>query len=58
MQVRKDKFKDNPIIPERLDLVEEDEQITRQIQLEDDLQVQVLVSVSLFHGSNGYSFLR
>lgn len=40
MQVRKDKYKDNPIIPEGLDLVEEDEQITHQIQLEDELQVQ------------------
>lgn len=40
MQVRKDKFKDNPIIPEGLDLVEEDEQITHQIQLEEELQVQ------------------
>ncbi|KAG9318234.1 MIF4G-domain-containing protein [Chiua virens] len=40
MQVRKDKYKENPILPEGLDLVEEDEQITHQIQLEDDLQVQ------------------
>ncbi|TFY66479.1 hypothetical protein EVG20_g4613 [Dentipellis fragilis] len=40
MQVRKDKYKDNPILPEGLDLVEEDEQITHQIQLEDELQVQ------------------
>jgi len=32
--------KDNPITPEGLDLVEEDEQITHQIQLEEDLQVQ------------------
>ena len=40
MQVRKDKYKDNPIIPEGLDLVEEDEQITHQIQLEEELQVQ------------------
>ena len=40
MQVRKDNYKDNPIIPEGLDLVEEDEQITHQIQLEEDLQVQ------------------
>ena len=31
MQVRKDKYKDNPILPEVLDLVEEDEQITHQI---------------------------
>lgn len=40
MQVRKDKYKDNPIVPEGLDLVEEDEQITHQISLEDELQVQ------------------
>ena len=40
MQVRKDKFKDNPILPEGLDLVEEDEQITHQIHLEGELQVQ------------------
>lgn len=40
MQVRKDKYKDNPIVGEGLDLVEEDEQITHQIQLEEDLQVQ------------------
>lgn len=40
MQVRKDKFKDNPTIPEGLDLVEEDEQITHELQLEGELQVQ------------------
>lgn len=40
MQVRKDKYKDNPILPEGLDLVEEDEQITHQITLEEELQVQ------------------
>ncbi|KAJ7047981.1 MIF4G-domain-containing protein [Mycena amicta] len=40
MQVRKDKYKDNPILAEGLDLVEEDEQITHQIQLEEELQVQ------------------
>ncbi|KAJ3573317.1 hypothetical protein NP233_g2517 [Leucocoprinus birnbaumii] len=40
MQVRKDKYKDNPIIPEGLDLVEEDDQITHQIQLAEELQVQ------------------
>jgi pre-mRNA-splicing factor CWC22 len=39
-QVRRDKFKDNPIIPEGLDLVEEDEQITHRIALDDELQVQ------------------
>lgn len=40
MQTRKDKYKDNPILPEGLDLVEEDEQITHQVQLEEELQVQ------------------
>lgn len=52
MQVRKDKYKDNPIIPEGLDLVEEDDQITHQIQLEEELQVQEGLSMSsrLFHG--------
>lgn len=39
-QVRKDKFKDNPIIPEGLDLVEEDDAITHKISLDDELQVQ------------------
>lgn len=39
-QVRRDKFKDNPIIPEGLDLVEEEEQITHRIALDDELQVQ------------------
>jgi pre-mRNA-splicing factor CWC22 len=48
MQVRKDKFKDNPIIPEGLDLVEEDDQITHQIQLEEDLQVQEGLSSCIF----------
>lgn len=46
MQVRKDKYKDNPVIPEGLDLVEEDEQITHQIQLEEELQVQEGLSKS------------
>ncbi|TBU24829.1 hypothetical protein BD309DRAFT_893695 [Dichomitus squalens] len=48
MQVRKDKYKDNPIIPEGLDLVEEDEQITHQIQLEDELQVQEGLNIFKF----------
>jgi pre-mRNA-splicing factor CWC22 len=39
MQVRKDKYKENPILPERLDLVH-DEQITHEIQLEEDLRVE------------------
>ena len=47
MQVRKDKYKDNPIIPEGLDLVEEDEQITHQVQLEEEMQIQEGLSTSL-----------
>lgn len=39
-QVRRDKFKDNPRIPEALDLVEEDDQITHRIGLDDKLDVQ------------------
>lgn len=39
-QVRKDKYKDNPAIPEGLDLVEEEEQITHRIALDDELAVQ------------------
>ncbi|KAI9632942.1 MIF4G-domain-containing protein, partial [Dioszegia hungarica] len=45
-QVRKDKYKDNPTIPEGLDLVEEEEQITHRITLDDELQV--LESLNLF----------
>jgi pre-mRNA-splicing factor CWC22 len=40
MQVRKEKYKDNPVLPEGLDLVEEEEQITHKIHLESELQVQ------------------
>jgi hypothetical protein len=36
MEVRKAKFKDNPMIPEGLDLVEEDDQITHFLSLDDD----------------------
>lgn len=48
MQVRKDKYKDNPIIAEGLDLVEEDDQITHQIQLEEELQVQEGLNIFKF----------
>ncbi|XP_006458619.1 hypothetical protein AGABI2DRAFT_63634 [Agaricus bisporus var. bisporus H97] len=48
MQVRKDKYKDNPIIPDGLDLVEEDDQITHQIQLEEELQVQEGLNIFKF----------
>ncbi|KAG6855998.1 pre-mRNA-splicing factor cwc22 [Tephrocybe sp. NHM501043] len=52
MQVRKDKFKDNPILPEGLDLVDEDEQITHQITLEEELQVQE--GLNIFKFDPGY----
>ena len=39
-QVRKDRYKDNPAIKDDLDLVEEEDQITHQISLDEDLEVQ------------------
>ena len=39
-QVRKDKYKDNPAIKEELDLVEEEDQITHRIGLEDEIDVE------------------
>ncbi|CCU75647.1 pre-mRNA-splicing factor [Blumeria hordei DH14] len=38
-QVRKDKYKDNPAIKEELDLVEEEDQITHVISLDDEIDV-------------------
>ncbi|KAL7424964.1 pre-mRNA-splicing factor cwc22 [Cryptotrichosporon argae] len=51
-QVRKDKYKDNPSIPEGLDLVEEEEQITHTVSLDDDLQVQE--GLNLFKVDNDF----
>ncbi|KNE57414.1 hypothetical protein AMAG_03133 [Allomyces macrogynus ATCC 38327] len=47
-QVRKDKFKDNPPFPEELDLVEEDDQVTHYLSLDDQLQTQDLCNVFAF----------
>ncbi|WAR52763.1 hypothetical protein PtB15_2B188 [Puccinia triticina] len=47
-QVRKDRFKDNLVLPEGLDLVEEDDIITHPIHLDDDLQVQDTLNVFKF----------
>lgn len=44
-QVRRERFKDNPRVPEALDLVEEDDQITHQISLDDQLNVQETLNV-------------
>lgn len=55
--VRKDGFKDHPIIPEGLDLVEEEDQFTHMLPLEDEynpedvlskLEIQIL-SIIVFH---------
>ena len=47
-QVRKDKYKDNPALREELDLVEEEDQITHQIGLEDDVSVEDGLNVFKF----------
>ena len=39
-QARKEHFRDNPRIPEALDLVEEEDQITHQIGLDDELRLE------------------
>lgn len=46
-QVRKDKYKDNPIIPEGLDLVEEEDAIIHRLSLDDEVQVQEMLSTFL-----------
>lgn len=43
-QVRRDKYKDNPIIPEGLDLVEDEDAITHRLSLDDDIQTQDMLS--------------
>ncbi|GAB1320629.1 pre-mRNA-splicing factor cwc22 [Madurella fahalii] len=47
-QVRKDKYKDNPVIKEELDLVEEEDQITHRIGLDDDINTQDGLNVFKF----------
>ncbi|KAJ6260928.1 Pre-mRNA-splicing factor [Drechslerella dactyloides] len=48
-QVRRDKYKDNPIVREELDLVEEEDQITHQINLtDDDIETQDTLNVFKF----------
>ena len=47
-QVRKDGYKDNPIIPPELDLVEEDEAITHYLSLDDELDGQESLGVFKF----------
>ncbi|KAK5320036.1 pre-mRNA-splicing factor cwc22 [Exophiala xenobiotica] len=47
-QVRKDRYKDNPAIREELDLVEEEDQITHQVDLDDDLDTQDTLNIFKF----------
>lgn len=47
-QVRKDRYKDNPAIKEDLDLVEEEDQITHNTKLDEDVEVQDSLNVFKF----------
>lgn len=51
-QIRKEKFKNYPIIPDGLDLVEEEDQITHYISLDDDIDVEE--SLGIFHYDEDY----
>ncbi|ROV89523.1 hypothetical protein VSDG_08557 [Cytospora chrysosperma] len=44
-QQRKDRFKDNPSIREELDLVEEEDQITHNVELDGDIEAQDSLNV-------------
>uniref|UniRef100_A0A8C8LMU3 Pre-mRNA-splicing factor CWC22 homolog n=1 Tax=Oncorhynchus tshawytscha TaxID=74940 RepID=A0A8C8LMU3_ONCTS len=43
--IRKDGFKDHPIVPEGLDLVEEDDQFTHMLPLEDDYNQEDILKI-------------
>jgi pre-mRNA-splicing factor CWC22 len=47
-QVRKDRYKDNPAVKEELDLVEEEDQITHQVGLDDEIEVQDSLNIFKF----------
>lgn len=47
-QVRKDRYKDNPAVKEELDLVEEEDQITHRIGLDDDIETQDSLNIFKF----------
>ncbi|KAJ5573386.1 uncharacterized protein N7459_007813 [Penicillium hispanicum] len=47
-QVRKDRYKDNPAIKEELDLVEEEDQITHRVGLDDETETQDSVNIFKF----------
>ena len=47
-QIRKDRYKDNPAIKEELDLVEEEDQITHQLGLDDSVEAQETLNIFKF----------
>jgi pre-mRNA-splicing factor CWC22 len=47
-QVRKDRYKDNPAVKEELDLVEEEDQITHRIGLDDEIETQDSLNIFKF----------
>ncbi|XP_039313644.1 pre-mRNA-splicing factor CWC22 homolog [Solenopsis invicta] len=47
-QIRKDGFKDHEAVPEELDLVEEENQITHLIKLDDEINAQGILNVFKF----------
>ncbi|KAJ6780557.1 hypothetical protein PWT90_10316 [Aphanocladium album] len=47
-QVRKDRYKDNPAVKEELDLVEEEDQITHQVELDGEINVQDSLNIFKF----------
>ncbi|KAJ5601166.1 hypothetical protein N7510_010700 [Penicillium lagena] len=44
-QVRKDRYKDNPTVKEELDLVEEEDQITHRLGLDDEIETQDTLNI-------------
>ncbi|KAJ2604331.1 pre-mRNA-splicing factor cwc22, partial [Coemansia sp. RSA 1722] len=53
-QVRRDGFKNSPIIPEGLDLVEEDEQIVHEVALDDD-DLEAQDELNVFAADNDFA---
>ncbi|KAI1190531.1 hypothetical protein F5B17DRAFT_386250 [Nemania serpens] len=47
-QVRKDRFKDNPSIPEELDLINEEDQITHRLELDANIDVEDSLNIFKF----------
>ncbi|XP_070166535.1 pre-mRNA-splicing factor CWC22 homolog [Polyergus mexicanus] len=47
-QIRKDGFKDHEAVPQELDLVEEEDQITHLIRLDDEMDMQDILNVFKF----------